>query len=91
MEISQVFKISKGGKEARLKEEAGGGGTKGCPYRHLVVTCRCPGVVRLSPGLPGREDGNPTLPETTGQIPDLNQSQSSLPTRGDQVSTLRAG
>ena len=91
MEISQVFKIWKGGKEARLKEEGGGRGTKGCPYRHLVVTCRCPGVVRLSPGLPRREDGNPTLPETTGQIPDLNQSQSSLPTRGDQVSTLRAG
>ena len=64
---------------------------RGCPYRHLLVTCRCPGVMRLSPGLPGREDGNPTLPETRGQIPDLNQSQSSLPTRGDQVSTLRSG
>ena len=32
-------KISKGGKEARLKEEGGGGGRggqKGWPYRHLL-------------------------------------------------------
>ena len=52
-------------------------------------TWRCPGVTGLFPGLPGREEGNSTLPENGNQIPDQNSS--SLPTRDDQAPTLRSG
>ena len=34
--LQMSSKISKGGKEARLKEEGGGGGQKGWPYRRLL-------------------------------------------------------
>ena len=72
--MSQVFKVSKGGKEARLKEEGYGGGTKGVPLQTPGGLLQMQGVMRPSPGLSGREDGNSTLPETRGQIPDLNQN-----------------
>ena len=62
-------KISKGGKEARLKE-AGGGGGKGVALQTSLATYRYPGVMGLFPGPPekgGLELGptrNQTRPES---------------------------
>ena len=60
-------KISKGGKEARLKEEGGGGkgGAKGVALQTSPATCRHPGVTGLFPGLP--EKGGLELGPTRNQ------------------------
>ena len=61
-------KISKGGKEARLKEEGGGsgrGGAKGMALQMSPATCRYPGVMGLYPGPP--EKGGLELSPTRNQ------------------------
>ena len=51
MKISQSSNISKGGKEARLKEgEKAGEGAKGVVLQTSPATCRYPGVMGLYPG-----------------------------------------
>ena len=60
-------KISKGGKEARLKEEGGGGGRegqKGWPYRRLLPPADTQALWDFTLGLQRREDWNSALPET---------------------------
>ena len=84
-------KISKGGKEARLKEEGGGGrrgGRKGWPYRHLLPPTDTQMLWDFSLGLQRREDWNSALPEIR---PDQNQNSSSLPRGGDQSPILSSG
>ena len=59
----------KGGKEARLKEEGGGGGrgeAKGVALQMSPATYRYPGVMRLFPGPPekGRLELGPTRNQT---------------------------
>ena len=81
-------KISKGGKEARLKEEGGGGGRgvqKGWSYRHLLPPADTQALWDFSLGLQRREDWNSALPEIR---PDQNQNSSSLPRGGDQSPIL---
>ena len=61
-------KNSKGGKEARLKEEGGGsgrGGAKGMALQMSPATCRYPGVMGLYPGPP--EKGGLELSPTRNQ------------------------
>ena len=65
-ELSTNIKDFKGGKEARLKEEGGGGrrrGTKGVAFQTSPATYRYPGIMGLFPGLQRREDWNSALPE----------------------------
>ena len=60
-------KISKGGKEARLKEEGGGGGRggpKAWPYRRLLPPTDTQVLWDFTLGLQRREDWNSALPET---------------------------
>ena len=78
-------KISKGGKEARLKEGGGGGrrGRKGWPYRRLLPPTDTQALWDFSLGLQRRENWNAALPEIR---PDQNQNSSSLPRGGDPVS-----
>ena len=57
MEISHVFKISKGEKGARLKEEGKEEGWKG-GFMDISWHCRHPGITGLFSGVTGREDGN---------------------------------
>ena len=62
-------KISKGGKEARLKEEGGGGGrggVKGVALQMSPATYRYPGVMGLFPGPPekGELERGPTRNQT---------------------------
>ena len=59
-------KISKGGKEARLKEGGGGGkgGQKGWPYRRLLPPADTQ-ALRIFPGLP--EKGGLELGPTRNQ------------------------
>ena len=78
-------KISKGGKEAGLKEE--GGGAKGWPYSLLPPT-DTQALWDFSLGLQRREDWNSALPEIR---PDQNQNLSSLPRGGDQSPILSSG
>ena len=55
-----------GGKEARLKEEGGGGGKggqKGWPYRHLLPPEDTQALWDFTLGLQRREDWNSALPE----------------------------
>ena len=76
-------KISKGGKEARLKEEGGGGGRggrKGWPYICLRPPTDIQALWDFPLCLQRMEDWNSALPEIR---PDQNQNLSSLP-RGDQ-------
>ena len=84
-------KISKGGKEARLKEEGGGGrrrGRKGWPYRCLLPPTDTQALWDFTLGLQRREDWNSALPEIR---PDQNQNSSSLPRGGDQSPILSSG
>ena len=75
---STNIKDFKGGKEARLKEEGGGGrgGQKGWPYRRLLPPTDTQALWDFSLGLQRREDWNSALPEIR---PDQNQNSSSLP------------
>ena len=57
-------KISKGGKEDRLKEEGKKAGQKGVALWTSPDTYRCPGIRGIFPGLIGRKDGNLALSET---------------------------
>ena len=66
---STNIKDFKGGKEARLKEEGGGGGregAKGVALQMSPATYRYPGVMRLFPGPP--EKGGLELSPTRNQI-----------------------
>ena len=84
-------KISKGGKEARLKEEGGGGGRggpKGWPYRHLLPPTDTQALWDFTLGLQRREDWISALPEIR---PGQNQNSSSLPRGGDQSPILSSG
>ena len=63
-----ISKISKGGKEASLKEEGGGGGrggAKGVALQTSPATYRYPGVMGLFPGPP--EKGGLELGPTRNQ------------------------
>ena len=63
---STNIKDFKGGKEARLKEEGGGGGRggrKGWPYRRLLQPTDTQALWDFSLGLQRREDWNSALPE----------------------------
>ena len=78
-------KISKGGKEARLKEEGGGGGRGGAKEVALQTspaTCRYPGVMGLYPGPP--EKGGLELGPT-------RNNSSFLPRGGDLSPILSLG
>ena len=83
-------KISKGGKEARLKEGGGGRrrGGKGWPYRRLLPPTDTQALQDFSLGLQRREDWNSALPEIRA---DQNQNSSSLPGGGDQSPILSSG
>ena len=73
-------KISKRGKEARLKGGGGGGkgGQKGWPYRRLLPPADTQALWDFSLGFQKREDSNSALPETRPE------NSSSLPRGGDQ-------
>ena len=82
---STNIKDFKGGKEARLKEEGGGGrrgGAKGVALQTSPATYRYQGVMGLFPGPP--EKGGLEL----GPTRDQNQNPSSLPRAGDQSPIL---
>ena len=88
---STNIKDFKGGKEARLKEEGGGGGRwgqKGWPYRRLLPPTDAQAFWDFSLSLQRREDWNSSLPEIR---PDQNQNSSSLPRGGDQSPILSSG
>ena len=80
--LQMSSKISKGGKEARLKEEGGGGGQKGWPYRRLLPLADTQVLRDFSLGFQRREDWNSALPETRPE------NSSSLPRGGDQSPIL---
>ena len=81
MELSQVFKISKGEKGARLKEEGKEEGSKG-GLMGISWHRRHPGITGLFSGVTGREDGN--------SFSQKSAICSSLPMEGDQITlTLR--
>ena len=63
---STNIKDFKGGKEARLKEEGGGGrgGQKGWPYRRLLPPAYSQALQDFTLDLQRREDWNSALPET---------------------------
>ena len=85
---SNNIKDFKGGKEARLKEEGGGGGRggqKGWLYRRLLPPTDTQALWDFSMGLQRREVWNSALPEIR---PDQNQNSSSLPRGGDQSQIL---
>ena len=78
-------KISKGGKEARLKEEGGGGwrvGAKGVTLQTSPATYRYPGVMGLYPGPPekGGLELGPTRNKTRPEPPKRKENTPSLPT-----------
>ena len=78
-------KISKGGKESKLKEEGGGGGKggqKGWPYRRLLSLADTQALWDFSLGFQKREDWNSAVPEARPE------NSSSLPRRGDQCLIL---
>ena len=70
-ELQMSSKISKGGKEARLKEEGGGGrkgGQKGWPYRPLLPPADTQALWDFTLGLQIREDWNLALSEIKTRI-----------------------
>ena len=78
-------KISKGGKEARLKEEEGGGGrvgAEGVALQTSPATYRYPGVMGLYPGPPekGGLELGPTRNQTRPEPPERKENTPSLPT-----------
>ena len=88
---STNIKDFKGGKEARLKEERGGGrrgGQKGWPYRCLLPSIDTQALCDFSLGLQRSEDWNSALPEIRS---DKNQNSSSLSRGGDQSPILSSG
>ena len=88
---STNIKDFKGGKEARLKEEGGGGGRwgqKGWPYRRLLPPTDAQALWDFTLGLQRRENWNSALPEIR---PDQNQNSSSLPRGGDQSPIQSSG
>ena len=90
-ELSTNIKDFKGGKEARLKEEGGGGGRwgqKGWPYRRLLPPTDAQALWDFTLGLQRRENWNSALPEIR---PDQNQNSSSLPRGGDQSPIQSSG
>ena len=74
---STNIKDFKGGKEARLKEEGGGGrgGQKGWPYRRLLPPTDTQALWDFSLGLQRREDWNSALPEIRTRIRVLCQEE----------------
>jgi len=89
--VLTASEISKGGKDARLKEEGGGGGRggqKGLPYRHLLSPADTQALWDFALGLQRREDWNLALPEIR---PDQNQNLSSLTRVDDQCPILSSG
>ena len=85
------IKDFKGGKEARLKEEGGGGGRwgqKGWPYRRLLPPTDAQALWDFTLGLQRRENWNSALPEIR---PEQNQNSSTLPRGGDQSPILSSG
>ena len=67
IQVLTVLKVSKGGKEARLKEgEKAGEGEKGVVLRTSLAACRYPRVMGLYPGPPekGRLELGPTRNQT---------------------------
>ena len=91
IQVLTASKISKGGKEARLKEEGEGGGRggqKGLPYRPLLPPADTQALWDFTLGLQRREDWNSALPEIR---PGQNQNSSSLSRGGDQSPILSSG
>ena len=91
IQVLTASKISKGGKEVRLKEEGGGGGRggqKGWPYRCLLPPAHTQVLWDFTLGLQRREDWNSALPEIR---PYQNQNSSSLPRGSDQSPILSSG
>ena len=83
--LQMSSEISKGGKEARLKEGGGGGGKggqKGWPYRRLLPPADTRALRDFPLGFQKREDWNSALPETRPE------NLSSLPRGGDQSPIL---
>ena len=81
--LQMSSKISRGGKEARLKGGGGGkGGQKGWPYRRLLPPADTQALRDFSLGLQRREDWNSALPETRPE------NSSSLTRGGDQSPIL---
>ena len=78
LDLSINIKDFKGGKEARLKEEGGGGrreGKKGWPYRRLLPPTDTQALRDFSLGLQRREDWNSALPEIRTRIRVLCQEE----------------
>ena len=96
---STNIKGFKGGKEARLKEEGGGGrrgGQKRWPYRHLLPSTDTQALRDFSLGLQRREDWNSALPEIRTRIRVLCQEevislQSSAQAEGPSTRFLHPG
>ena len=89
--LNTRIKDFKGGKEARLKEEGGGGGRWGCVKGLALQTYPATDTQALwdfSLGLQRREDWNLALPEIR---PDQNQNLSSLSRGSDQSPILSSG
>ena len=84
--------ISKGGKEARLKEEGRRTwerGKNGWPYRYALPPADTQALRDFTLGLQRREHWNSALPETK---PDQNRAKmSSLPKGSDQSPVLSSG
>ena len=83
--LQMSSKISKRGKEARLKEEGGGGwkgGQKGWPYRRLLPPADTQALRDFSLRFQKREGWNSALPESRPE------NSSSLPGEGDQSPIL---
>ena len=78
LDLSINIKDFKGGKEARLKEEGGGGrrgGRKGWPYRRPLPPTDTHALRDFSLGLQRREDWNSALPEIRTRIRVLCQEE----------------
>ena len=57
------LKVLRGVKEKKEEEEAGKGGQKGWPYRHLLPPADTQALRDFSLGFQRREDWNSALPE----------------------------
>ena len=94
---STSIKDFKGGKEARLKEEGGGGGRggqKGWPYRRLLAPADTQALWDFTLGLQRREDWNSALPETRIRVlcqEEVISLQSSAQAEGPSTRFLHPG